>query len=76
MPNTRYSEEALIANYAVAYRGIEEGAQARQVVQYDQRKKIDAEEERCGAGMDKECERTGWEEAHEFLMSTGAWQRW
>ncbi len=77
-PVAEYSEDALVANDAVDLESVpgevEEGVRARRVVQYDQWKKIDAEEVRRGAEMDKERERMGWEEAHEFLTSTGAWQ--
>ena len=69
-----YSEDALVADSAVNLESVpgevEEGVWARRVVQYDQWKKIDAEEVRRGAEMDKERERMGWEEAHEFLTST------
>ena len=41
-------------------------------MQYYQWKKIDAEEVRRGAVMDKERERKGWDEAHELSTSTGA----
>ena len=76
-PVSEYSEDALVADDAVDLESVpaevEEGVRARRVVQYDQWKKIDAEEVRRGAGMDKERERMGWEEAHEYLTSTGAW---
>ena len=69
-----YSEDALVVDNAVDLESVpgevEEGVWARRVVQYDQWKKIDAEEVRRGAEMDKERERMGWEEAHEFLTST------
>lgn len=68
---TEYSEDALVANDAVDLESVpgevEEGVRAKRVVQYDQWKKIDAEEVRRGAEMDKERERMGWEEAHELL---------
>jgi len=54
-------------------REIEQGVKDRRVVQYDQWKKIDAEEVRRGEESGKERERMGWDEAHEFLMSTRAW---
>ncbi|KAH9055464.1 FAD/NAD-P-binding domain-containing protein [Lactarius vividus] len=37
-------------------------------------KKTDAEEVRRGTEKDKEHERMDWEEVHDFLTSTGAWQ--
>jgi adrenodoxin-NADP+ reductase len=52
---------------------VERGVLDRRVVQYDQWKKIDAEEVRRGEEMGKERERMGWEEAHEFLTSARAW---
>ena len=48
---------------------VERGVMEGRVVQYDQWKKIDAEEVRRGEEMGKERERMGWEEAHEFLTS-------
>lgn len=54
-------------------REIEQGVKEKRVVQYDQWKKIDAEEVRRGEERGKERERMGWEEAHEFLTSTRAW---
>ncbi|KAH9008456.1 FAD/NAD-P-binding domain-containing protein [Lactarius hengduanensis] len=72
------SEDALVADDTVDLESVpvevEEGVRARRILQYDQWKKIDAEEVRCGAEMDKERERMGWEEAHDFLTSTGTWQ--
>ena len=72
-----YSEDALVADGVVDLESVagevEEGVRARRVVQYEQWKNVDAEEVRRGAGMDKERERIGWEEAHDFLTSTGAW---
>ncbi|KAH9032425.1 FAD/NAD-P-binding domain-containing protein [Lactarius pseudohatsudake] len=77
-PAAEYSEDALVAENAVDLESVPEevveGVRARRVVQYDQWKKIDAEEVRHGAETDKERERMGWEEAHDFLTSTGAWQ--
>ncbi|KAI9449461.1 hypothetical protein BJY52DRAFT_1227772 [Lactarius psammicola] len=79
-PTAEYSEDALIADDAVDLESVpwdvEERVRARRVVRYDQWKKIDFRELRRSAEMDNECERMGWEEAHEFLMSTGAWQSW
>lgn len=51
---------------------VEERVQARRVVRCVQWKKIDAEVPR-GADMDKERDTMVWEEAYEFLTSTGAW---
>jgi len=48
---------------------VERGMVEGRVVQYDQWKKIDAEEVRRGEEMGKERERMWWEEAHEFLTS-------
>jgi adrenodoxin-NADP+ reductase len=53
---------------------IKEGVKGRQVAQYNQWKTIDAEEMHRGAATGKEHLRMWWEEAHEFLMSTGSWQ--
>ena len=67
-------EDALVADNAVDLESVPgEVVWARRVVQYDQWKMIDAEEVWRGAKMDKERERMGWEEAHGFLTSTGAW---
>ncbi|KAI0253844.1 FAD/NAD-P-binding domain-containing protein [Lactifluus subvellereus] len=70
-----YSDNALVAedvDLESVPREIEEGVKERRVVEYDQWKKIDAEEMRRGAEMGKERERMGWEEAHEFLTSAEA----
>jgi adrenodoxin-NADP+ reductase len=68
-----YSEDVLVSDNAVDLESVpgevEEGVRERCVVQYDQWKKIDAEEVRRGAEMDKERERMGWEEAHAFSTS-------
>jgi adrenodoxin-NADP+ reductase len=48
-------------------RTVEQGIKEKRVVQYDQWKKIDAEEIRRGVERGKERERMGWEEVHEFL---------
>ncbi|KAH9032426.1 hypothetical protein EDB85DRAFT_2145547 [Lactarius pseudohatsudake] len=76
-PAAEYSEDALVDD-AVDLESVPEevveGVRARHVVQYDQWKKIDAEEVRRCAEMDKERERMGWKEAHGFLTSTEAWQ--
>jgi len=55
-------------------RAVEQGIEEKRVVQYDQWKKIDAEEMRRGAERGKERERMGWEEVHEFLTSASAGQ--
>jgi adrenodoxin-NADP+ reductase len=52
---------------------VERGVRERRVVQYDQWKKIDAEEVRRGEETGKERERMGWEEAHAFLTRARAW---
>jgi len=54
-------------------REIEQGVKERRVVQYDQWKKIDAEEVRRGEEMGKERERMGWDEARKFLTSARVW---
>jgi adrenodoxin-NADP+ reductase len=54
-------------------RAVEQGVKEKRVVQYDQWKKIDAEEVRRGVERGKERERMGWEEAHEFLTSARSW---
>ena len=75
--SAEYSEDALVVDGVVDLESVagevEEGVRARRVVQYEQWKNVDAEEVRRGAGKDKERERMGWEEAHDFLTSTGAW---
>ena len=43
-------------------------------MEYDQWKKIDVEGMQRGTAIGKEHERMRWEEAHEGLTSTGAWQ--
>jgi adrenodoxin-NADP+ reductase len=52
---------------------IEQGVKDRHIVQYDQWKKVDAEEVQRGKVRGKERERMGWGEACEFLMSARAW---
>lgn len=71
-----YSEDVLVADdvdLESVPREIEQGVKDRRVVEYDQWKKIDAEEIRRGEARGKERERMGWEEAHEFLTSARAW---
>ncbi|KAH9996175.1 FAD/NAD-P-binding domain-containing protein [Russula compacta] len=71
-----YSEDVLVADdvdLESVPREIEQGVKDRRVVEYDQWKKIDAEEIRRGEERGKERERMGWEEAHEFLTSARAW---
>ncbi|KAI0256248.1 FAD/NAD-P-binding domain-containing protein [Lactifluus subvellereus] len=73
-----YSNDVLVAedvDLECVPREVKEGIKERRVMEYDQWKKIDAEEVRRGTEMGKERERMGWEEAHEFLTSAGAWQR-
>jgi adrenodoxin-NADP+ reductase len=75
--NEVYSDDAFVADSVdlESVPGeIDEGVKGRRIVQYDQWKKIDAEEMRRGAATGKERERMGWEEAYEFLTSAGAWQ--
>ncbi|KAH9996180.1 hypothetical protein BJV74DRAFT_795122 [Russula compacta] len=67
-----YSRDVLVADdvdLESVPREIEQGVKDRRVVEYDQWKKIDAEEIRRGEERGKERERMGWEEAHEFLTS-------
>jgi adrenodoxin-NADP+ reductase len=71
-----YSDDTLVdddVDLESVPKEVEEGVKGRRVVQYDQWKKIDAEEMRRGATTGKERERMGWEEAYEFLTSTGSW---
>jgi adrenodoxin-NADP+ reductase len=60
------SEDLLVADGAVDLESVpeevEQGLRERQVVQYDQWKKIDDAERWCGAEVGKERERMGWEE--------------
>jgi adrenodoxin-NADP+ reductase len=53
---------------------VEEGVKERPVVEHNQWKRVDAEEMRRGAARGKEREGMEWEEAYEFLTSTGSWQ--
>ena len=72
-----YSDDVLVAedvDLESVPREVEEGVEEKRVVEYDLWKKIDVEEMRRGAAIDKERERMRWEEAHEFLTSVGAWQ--
>ncbi|KAH8996416.1 hypothetical protein EDB86DRAFT_2918059 [Lactarius hatsudake] len=74
-PTAENSKDALVADDTVDLESVpvevEEGVQVKRILQYDRWKKIDVEEVRRGAEMDKEQSRS---EAHDFLMSTGAWQ--
>jgi adrenodoxin-NADP+ reductase len=54
-------------------KAVEQGMKEKRVVEYDQWKKLDAEEMRRGAERGKERERMGWEDVHEFLTSARAW---
>ena len=71
-----YSDDVLVSDDVdpeSVPKEIEQGVKERRVVQYDQWKKIDAEEVRRGEEMGKERERMGWDEAREFLTSARAW---
>ncbi len=71
-----YSDDVLVSDdvdLESVPKEIEQGVKERRVVQYDQWKKIDAEEVRRGKEMGKERERMGWDEAREFLTSARAW---
>jgi adrenodoxin-NADP+ reductase len=54
-------------------KALEQGMKEKRVVEYDQWKKLDAEEMRRGAERGKERERMEWEDVHEFLTSARAW---
>jgi adrenodoxin-NADP+ reductase len=54
-------------------KAVEQGLKEKHVVDYDQWKKLDAEEMRRGAERGKERERMGWEEVNEFLTNARAW---
>jgi adrenodoxin-NADP+ reductase len=67
-----YSDDVLVSDDVdpeSVPRVVEQGVNEKRIVQYDQWKKIDAEEMRRGVEMGKERERMGWEEVHEFLTS-------
>lgn len=71
-----YSDDVLVSDYVdleSVPRAVEQGMNEKRVVQYNQWKKIDAEEMRRGVERGKERERMGWEEVQEFLMSARAW---
>jgi len=71
-----YSDDVLVSDDVdpeSVPKEIKQGVKERRVVQYDQWKKIDAEEVRRGEEMGKERERMGWDEAREFLTSARAW---
>ncbi|KAH9032459.1 hypothetical protein EDB85DRAFT_2145576 [Lactarius pseudohatsudake] len=59
-------------DYDAGAENSEDALVADDTVDLESWKKIDAEEVRCGAEMDKERERMGWEEAHDFLTRTGS----
>jgi adrenodoxin-NADP+ reductase len=52
---------------------VEQGIKEKRVVQYEQWKKIDAEELRRGVESGKERERMEWDEVPEFLTKARAW---
>lgn len=68
-----YSDDILVSDdvdLESVPKSVEQGMKEKRVVEYDQWKKLDAEEVRRGAEKGKERERMGWEEAHEFLTIT------
>ena len=70
-----YSDDVLVSddvNLDSVPRAVEQGMKDERVVQYDQWKKIDAEEMRRGVEKGKERERMEWDEVHEFLTSARA----
>ena len=71
-----YSDDILVSDdvdLESVPKAVEQGMKEKRVVEYDQWKKLDAEEIRCGAERGKERERMGWDEVHEFLTSARAW---
>ena len=71
-----YSDDILVSDDVdpeSVPKAVEQGLKEKRVVEYDQWKKLDAEEMRRGEERGKERERMGWGEAHEFLTSAGAW---
>ena len=71
-----YSDDILVSgdvDLKSVPKAVEQGMKEKRVVEYDQWKKLDAEEMRRGAEKGKERERMGWEDAHEFLTSARAW---
>lgn len=70
-----YSDDVLVSDdvdLESVPKAVEQGKKEDRVVEYEQWKKIDAEEMWCGAEMGKERERMGWEEVHKFLTSARA----
>jgi adrenodoxin-NADP+ reductase len=70
-----YSDDVLVSDdvdLESVPKAVEQGLKENRVVDYDQWKKLDAEEMRRGEEWGKERERMGWEEVHEFLTSTRA----
>jgi adrenodoxin-NADP+ reductase len=70
-----YSDDILVSDdvdLESVPKAVEQGMKEKHVVEYDQWKKLDAEEMRRGAEWGKERERMGWEEVHEFLTSARA----
>ena len=71
-----YSDDILVSDdvdLESVPKAVEQAVKEKRVVEYDQWKKLDAEEIRRGAERGKERERMGWDEAHEFLTSARAW---
>jgi adrenodoxin-NADP+ reductase len=71
-----YSDDILVSDDAdleSVPEAVERGLKENHVVEYDQWKKLDAEEMRRGAERGKERERMGWEEVNEFLTNARAW---
>ena len=67
-----YSDDVLVSedvDLESVPRTVEQGIKEKRVVEYDEWKKLDAEEMRRGVQSGKERERMGWEEVHEFLTS-------
>ena len=70
-----YSDDILIsedADLESVPESVEQGVKEKQVVEYDQWKKLDAEELRRGIERGKERERLGWDEVYRFLTSASA----
>jgi adrenodoxin-NADP+ reductase len=71
-----YSDDILVSDdvdLESMPRAVEQGMKEKRLVEYDQWKKLDAEEMRRGAERGKERERMGWVEVHEFLTNARAW---
>jgi len=70
-----YSDDILVSDdvdLESVPKAIEQGRKEKRVVEYDQWKKLDAEEMRRGAERGKERERMGWEQVHEFMTNVRA----